>query len=104
MLFTVPLLTTIQQCVALVYWRSLSETGDQNVFLLLVMLALAGICTSLLLAILVLIAKGWQITRPTMLDSEWRNVGGASAPPRLSGWPQSVRQRAHESPALLPRA
>lgn len=70
----IPFLTATQNVIALVYWRGLSRTGNQNVFLLLMMLALSGICTSFLLAILVLIAKGWHITRPRLLDSEWRNV------------------------------
>lgn len=69
-----PVLHCLTSGVLVVYWRSLSATGEASVGLYLLELVVSGCSTAALLSTLVLVAKGYNITRPTLVSQEWRSV------------------------------
>jgi len=56
------------------YWREMSATGVESLGLYLGTLLVTGCATATLLSLLVLVSKGYNITRPTLLRVEWRAV------------------------------
>ena len=71
----VPFLTGIQCMLSYMYWTKLSATGNADILMLLLVILLSGLCHTLLMSVLVVVSKGWHITRLRLPPDDWKLVG-----------------------------
>lgn len=70
----VPCMQVASNALLMTYWKEMSKTGVESLGLYLGTLLVTGTATAVLLSLLVMVSKGYNVTRPSLLRVEWRAI------------------------------